>query len=58
MHVQGGPKKNNTENISNIHNKLNTFISSKCKSLSTVIGTNTVYLSAVINYLFNVHTGT
>ena len=32
-HIQGGPKKNNTESMSNIHNKLNTCISSKCKSL-------------------------
>ena len=33
MDIQGGPKKNNTESMSNIHNKLNTCISSKCKSL-------------------------
>ena len=34
VHVQGGPKKNNTENMSNIHNKLNTCISSNTFSLS------------------------
>ena len=30
---QGGPKKNNTENVYRIHNQLNTCISSKCNSL-------------------------
>ena len=55
-------KKNNSENMSNIHNKLKTCISSKCRSLSTVIEliyTSSLSRSAVIrrnNYLFNVLT--
>ena len=58
--IQGGPKKNNTENMSNIHNKLNTCISSKCKSQWTVIGQiHFRYLSAVISrnnyYLISLH---
>ena len=31
--IQGGPKKNNTESLSNIHNELNTCKSSISKSL-------------------------
>ena len=60
MRYTGWPKKNNTENMSNIHNKLNTCISSKCKWQWTVIGQiHFRYLSAVIslnNYLFNILT--
>ena len=56
----GWPKKNNTENMSNIHNKVNTCISSKCKSQWTFIGQiHFRYLSAVIslnNYSFNILT--
>ena len=33
INIQGGPKKNNTENMYSIHNQINTCISSKCKSL-------------------------
>ena len=33
----GWPNKNNTKSMSNIHNKLNTCISSKCKSLLQII---------------------
>ena len=58
VYIQGGPKKHNTESMSNIHNKLNTCISSKCKSLWTIIGRSLLYLSAVIslnNYLISLH---
>ena len=37
-HSTGWPKKNNTESMLNIHNTLNTYITSKCKSLWTIIG--------------------
>ena len=45
----------NPENISNMHNKLNTCISSKCKSLSTVIGLiQFIYQQLLIIYLMSI----
>ena len=57
-HIQGGPRKNNTESMSNIHNKLSTCISSKCNNYWTNITIYFIYqqlLALIIIYSVSLH---